>query len=332
VTFDPSLAGQTISLDGTLWVWPKEITIDGADAPGIVVSGGGFDRIFIIQPGANATIRNLVVTEGYGWQVAGGILNNGALTLDHVTVTGSFVATEAGQFWQGGGGIYNGDGSSLNLIDSNVSSNTSGGDGGGIYSFFNTTTNVVRSAINANMANNVGGGLRILGNGEIVNSTFSGNIATSWYGGAIFITDGVVNLLNTTVVDNSSAPWAPGDIFVGTFTDAGATLTLTNSIVSSAGDNCMFGIFGPGAVTLSADHNNVFTDFSCSAGASDQVVGDPGLEPLADNGGPTFTHALLAGSYAIDAADEAVCPDTDQRGVSRPQGTGCDVGSFERVP
>ena len=53
------------------------------------------------------------------------------------------------------------------------------------------------------------------------------------------------------------------------------------------------------------------------------------LGPLADNGGPTLTHALLAGSPAIDAADAAACPATDQRGVVRPRDAGCDVGAFE---
>jgi len=50
---------------------------------------------------------------------------------------------------------------------------------------------------------------------------------------------------------------------------------------------------------------------------------------LANNGGPTFTHALEAGSPAIDAANGAVCPAADQRGVARPQGAGCDIGSVE---
>jgi hypothetical protein len=57
---------------------------------------------------------------------------------------------------------------------------------------------------------------------------------------------------------------------------------------------------------------------------------DPRIGPLANNGGPTRTHALLAGSPAIDAASAADCPATDQRGVSRPQGTGCDIGSYEK--
>jgi hypothetical protein len=57
---------------------------------------------------------------------------------------------------------------------------------------------------------------------------------------------------------------------------------------------------------------------------------DPKLGPLGDNGGPTRTHRLLPGSPAIDAASTPDCPPTDQRGVPRPQGAGCDIGSFER--
>jgi hypothetical protein len=53
------------------------------------------------------------------------------------------------------------------------------------------------------------------------------------------------------------------------------------------------------------------------------------LGPLQDNGGPTWTHALLPGSPALDVGDPAQCPATDQRGVPRPQGAGCDIGAFE---
>jgi hypothetical protein len=81
-----------------------------------------------------------------------------------------------------------------------------------------------------------------------------------------------------------------------------------------------------------ADHNNVLTDATCFAGSSDLVVPDVGLASLANNGGPTLTHALLADSPGIDAADAAICPATDQRGVARPQGAGCDVGAYEYVP
>ena len=328
ITFDPGLTGQTISLTSGPMVVSKELTIDAVDAPTVSVDGGGVDRVLIVDPGTPATVRNLILSGGYGWQLAGCVLNNGELTLDQVTVTGCVMATDAGDFWQGGGGIYSGDGATLNLVDSTVSNNTAGWSGGGIYGFFNTTTTIVRSTISGNVSGDVGGGIRSLGNAEIVNSTISGNEATGWYGGALFVTDGVVNLVNTTVADNTSPAWAAADVFVGTFGPSNATLTFTNSIVSSAQDNCFFAPWGAGTVTLAADHNNVFTDATC-AGASDLVVADAGLGPIADNGGPTLTHALLVGSPAIDAADGAVCPTVDQRGVSRPQGSGCDVGAVE---
>jgi beta-glucanase (GH16 family) len=332
IDFDPGLAGETITLTTGPLVVGKSISIDGSSAPGITVSGGNVDRVLIVDPIATAGVSHLTLTEGYGWQLAGCVLNNGSLTLDHVTVTGCTMDTDAGDFWQGGGGIYTGDGASLNLIDSTVADNTAAWSGGGVYGFFNTTTVIERSTISGNVSNDVGGGIRSLGNAEIVNSTISGNESTGWYGGAAFITDGVVNMVNTTVADNVSPTWAAADVFVGTFTDASATLTLTNSIVSSAQDNCFFAPWGAGTVTLTADHNNVFTDATCFAGATDLVVADAGLDSLADNGGPTWTQALLLGSPAIDAADGAACPATDQRGVTRPQGAGCDVGSYELVP
>src|SRR5204862_2837417 len=110
-------------------------------------------------------------------QFAGGVLNNGKLTLDHVVVSGNTMATNAGDYWQGGGGIYSGAGATLSLVDSTVSNNNAGWSGGGIYSFFNTTTTIVRSTISGNVSNDVGGAMRSLGNVTITNSTLRGNTA-----------------------------------------------------------------------------------------------------------------------------------------------------------
>ena len=63
--------------------------------------------------------------------------------------------------------------------------------------------------------------------------------------------------------------------------------------------------------------------------AIEHGTADGQIGPLADNGGPTWTHALLPGSPALDAADDAICPATDQRGTARPQGPHCDIGAFE---
>jgi hypothetical protein len=106
---------------------------------------------------------------------------------------------------------------------------------------------------------------------------------------------------------------------------------LTNTALDNPGANCVIGYFGAGTVTLASGGHNVSSDASCSlTDPDDQPSTDPLLGGLADNGGPTLTHALQAGSPAIDAADIAVCPATDQRGVARPQGPSCDVGSYER--
>ena len=328
ITFDPGLAGGTITLASGPLVPRGSVTIDASAAPGLSLNGGGTDRVLIVEAGSTVKVAYLTMTNGYGFQLAGGILNNGNLTLDHVTVTGNTMTTDAGDFWQGGGGIYNGDGASLNLIDSTVSNNTSGWTGGGIYSFFNTSTSIVRSTVSDNLALDVAGGLRILGNGEIVNSTLSGNTSTTWHGGAMFITDGAVTVLNSTIVGNNAPSGTAGGLMVATF-GAPVAVTVQNTIVA---DNGTYGcqIEGnPTVAVLTSLGNNVFTDGSCSPISSDQIVADARVDALGNNGGPTLTRALLAGSPALDAADAAVCPATDQRGVARSQGVGCDVGAFE---
>jgi hypothetical protein len=82
-------------------------------------------------------------------------------------------------------------------------------------------------------------------------------------------------------------------------------------------------------VSLISGGHNLVQDSTCNPVASDLITGNAMIGPLADNGGPTLTHALLAGSPAIDAADDSVCPSSDQRGAARPQGPHCDIGSFE---
>ncbi|MCA9989611.1 MAG: family 16 glycosylhydrolase [Anaerolineales bacterium] len=331
VTFDPALAGQTILLNGPLTLPAGSITIDAVDAPGIILSGGGSDRVLIVDGGAVATLRHLVIANGYGWQLAGGILNNGNLTLDHVTVTGNTMATDAGDFWQGGGGIYTGDGAALTLIDSTVANNSAAWSGGGIYAFFNSSTTIIRSTISGNVSNDVGGGLRLLSNAQISNSTISGNEATGWYGGALFLTDGVLDMTNTTVTANVSPGFAPAAVFVGTFGPGSATLNLVNSIVAgNANEGCFLAPFGAGAVAINSLGNNVFSDATCFPVGSDQIVASALLGPLANNGGPTWTHALLSGSPAIDMGNNAYCPVVDQRGV--PRDAACDVGAYEYVP
>ena len=131
---------------------------------------------------------------------------------------------------------------------------------------------------------------------------------------------GIYNQNSSTTVTNStfsgiSASADGGGIF--------GAATLKNTIVanSPAGGNC--------SETITDDGGNLeWPGNACGFALS----ADPKLGPLADNGGPTQTHALQPGSAAIDAAVGCPPPATDQRGVSRPQGGACDIGAFEFVP
>jgi hypothetical protein len=328
VTFSDSLAGQTITLLSGPLTLGKNVTIDGSAAPGLTISGNNADRVFIVNAGTTATIKHLTVTDGYGWQLAGGILNNGVLTLDHVLLTGNTMATNAGDFWQGGGGIYNGDGATLHLIDSSVTDNQAAWSGGGVYSFFNTTTTIVRSTISGNVSNDVGGAIRSLGDMTITNSTLSGNRSTGWHGGAIFHTDGDMEIASSTIANNIGPDWAPSAVFIGSFSTAVPTLKLTNTIITG---NQWYACeqHAAGTVVLTSGGNNLIQDGSCSPVASDIITPNAQIGALANNGGPTLTHALLSGSPAIDAANDLLCPETDQRGITRPQGAHCDIGAYE---
>lgn len=229
-----------------------------------------------------------------------------------------------------GGGVFVGEGGSLTLLDSTLTGNYADHDGGGVFAALGSTIHVERSTLSGNWGN-VGGALRTLGDATIVNSTLSGNGAFGWWGGAIFHTDGVMDVVNSTITGNVGPDWAPSAIFVGSWApDQISTLNLTNSIVAhNQWIGCYQGFFG-GTPTLASGGHNVVSDDTCNlTAAGDQPNTDPLLGSLADNGGPTWTHALLTGSPAIDAGDDAVCPATDQRGVARPQGPACDTGAYE---
>jgi len=95
--------------------------------------------------------------------------------------------------------------------------------------------------------------------------------------------------------------------------------------------------FGDGSVLVSGGHNVVGGSDTCGFDNPTDMVGVSSsalaLGPLADNGGPTMTHALLPGSIAIDAIPELMCEVAeDQRGEPRPAGGMCDIGAFELQP
>jgi CSLREA domain-containing protein len=207
------------------------------------------------------------------------------------------------------------------LVKSSVSGNrNSSGEGSGIYGINLSKADIGLSTISGNSTDHEGGGLYFIGpySGliHIHNSTISGNRAAG-RGGGLVAAGGSVNLSYVTIVHNAAG--SAGGILNY------ATLNIADTILAeNTGGNC-----GSTAPITSGGHN-LLDSASCWTFVPTDILNEPApLGPLQDNGGTTFTHALLAGSPALDAANPSTCPSTDQRGVSRPQGARCDIGAFE---
>jgi hypothetical protein len=190
--------------------------------------------------------------------------------------------------------------------------------GGGIINLGGTVT-VTNSTLSGNSSSSGGGGIYNNGMLTLSNSTLSGNSASG--GGGIWNNGGTLTLSNSTLSGNSSSPGDSGSILNNN------TATLKNTIVS--GGSCLIvggtpGTFNDGGYNLDSGTSCGFTTEKNSLSSTDPMLG-----PLADNGGPTKTHALLEGSPAIDKGVEVAGITTDQRGVARPQGAAPDIGAFE---
>jgi hypothetical protein len=258
--------------------------------------------------GAGGGIYNLgtlTVTDSIfsGNHTFGNFVNGGGITnWGTLTVTNSTFLNNRGSH---GGGIAN---RGILAVTDNTFRNNIGPLGGGIYVNSGMVT-VTNSTFSGNKLANSGGIYNESGIVTVTNSTFSRNSAPS--GGGIY-NSGTVTVTNSTFWSNSGQ----ND---GTIRNNG-TLTLQNSIVAnSTFQNCT-----NNGTLIDGGGNLSWPDTSCPG-----INADPLLGPLQNNGGSTQTHALMAGSLAIDAALPVNCPATDQRGVNRPQGVSCDIGAYE---
>jgi len=157
---------------------------------------------------------------------------------------------------------------------------------------------------------------------DVVNSTITAEATTDWVGGGIDVGQSTARVTNVTIVIDGAAS-------AGITAEAGAEVTVANTIVAGSQPHCVTNTGGAGGTIVDAGGNLMTPSVvGCPAGF---LVGDPALGALADNGGPTWTMALGAGSAAIDKGVDALCPATDQRGLGfpRPVGAGCDIGAFE---
>jgi CSLREA domain-containing protein len=289
------------------------------DITGVTIRNGlaDYGAGILINPQAipgTVTLTDVVISESHATVAGGGIANHEILVISDSAITGNRAAS--GDI---GGGIFNaGD---LTISDSTISGNSADGVGGGLY---NTGPAAISGAtFSGNSAGSEGGGVANAGGVvTMTNVTFSGNTAGS-AGGGIYngFAGSQMTLLNATLAGDS-APAAQEISHDNT-----GPFHLKNTIIAgtTAGKNC--------AGTLSSDGHNLASDATCGlTHGGDKKNMDPVLGPLADNGGPTQTRALLAGSPAIDVGSgDCPPPATDQRGTVRPQGAGCDIGAFELV-
>ncbi|MCK5330469.1 MAG: choice-of-anchor D domain-containing protein, partial [Candidatus Marinimicrobia bacterium] len=189
--------------------------------------------------------------------------------------------------------------------------------GAGIRASGNLT--ITNSTISDNIATWVGGGIWFGGSDNItlINCTISSNSAG--YGGAIFMEKPPQLILKNCTLNNNSAAYGGG---LYHYADDTSPPQLTNTIIANSlsGGNSLNSVVSYG--------HNLDSDGTCGlTGSGDLSNVNPLLGPLQDNGGPTFTHALLVGSPAIDAGDDGSAPDTDQRGYGRNGNS--DIGAFE---
>jgi hypothetical protein len=352
----------TIKLEFELPAIGDDVTIAGPGAGSLTVARSNSAPFFSVLRffSSTATVSGITVRNGVALTGAGILNGSGDLTLVRVVVTGNQVATEGGAMLASGGGIFSN--GSLTLRETSVSGNKAiAGDG------------------DENMA--AGGGIESEGSLLVERSTISGNLALAFagtghksqaIGGGLAVASGVATIEESTISGNTvlaqessentiargGGIWGSGLTITGS-TIAGNAAEIDESatvIRNVAGDNLAVGGLirnsivadpqGEGdscANPLLSGGFDLDEDGSCGFGKSTDLSGViAGLEPLADNGGPTSTRALRADSIAIDRGN-SFNYSVDQRNLPRPSdfvgvsntegGDGSDIGAFElQVP
>ena len=326
----------------------RNITIqgNGSTITRSTASGTPAFRILDVASGATVTVTGVTMSNGIandGSHGGGALYNHGNLTITSSTFSGNSNPATSGS---SGGAIQN---SGTLTVTGCVFTGNTAMEGGGVFN--QNLATIQQSTFTSNTATIYGGGalLNAYGTMTVVGSTFvlntgpgggvldndtTTNISDSTmynntggtHGGGAIQNFGVVNLTTSTVAGDTSPYGA--DIYTYT----GNTTTVSSTIVANglSGSNCG----GPG--TLVDGGYNLDTAASCGFSAANHSLSNanPMLQALASNGGPTQTMALSPGSAALDVIPSATAGcggTTDQRGISRPQGPGCEIGAYELI-
>ncbi len=292
ITFDPSLAGQTIRLTNGALSLEQNYTIDASalSAP-VLLDGNAQSPIFTVNAAVSATLNSLVITNGYAgannW--GGGIVNNGSLTLNDCALSGNLADNSAA-----GGAIYNGGNLSMSAC---ALSGNSAGFGAAIGNRADCS----------------------LANCTIANNTASAN------GGAIDNAYGaIVNLVQCTIAGNTASGAGGG------FDNYQATVNVTNTIVGGNSGDDIYNWASSTVDFGGSNLVQILDNDGTTNGADSIIAAAPLLAALGDYGGPTQTMPPLAGSPAIDAGAPTALT-TDQRGYPRPAGRAPDIGAVEGI-
>jgi CSLREA domain-containing protein len=300
----------------------NSVTIEGGGKA--IINADSIDRVFHVinstaVPMPVVTFSGLTLSGGYITTSGAGIfVSNGT-----VSVKNSLFSRNTSTNF--GGGITVDSNSHATIVNCTFHGN-SAGHGGGV-DVGSGAAKIFNSTVHENTASYYGAGIRvfIVGNLYLENSTISGNVSSS-VGGGIYVEDALSsNIINSTITGNSAG--VGGGIYNSLNTIIGSSILSGNS--AGTGPDCAGGL-GSYGYNMIKD----LTDCPFTSPATGDLPGiDPFLGPLADNGGPTLTHAPIRYSPAIDAGDPA-CAGTDQRGVLRPLeggsgSTRCDIGALE---
>lgn len=282
----------------------------GAGARTTVLQAGGTDRVLEIGVDIDVEVSGFTITGGGGVEEGGGVLTNGRLTLRDAAVIGNTASVTSALQRRGGGVLLNFHSRLERVLISGNTLTSKAGDtfapqGGGL--FVNDDSTLENVTITGNTIDGSAGG------------------SSGPQGGGLFVNDAVtmggITIANNTAVDADSQG---GGIFFNDDTTVRGVIVAGNrsgGIPDECYTNDIVVSDGTSLATNAAD---------CGFTAGGDLSADPLLAPLADTGGPSDTHALGAGSPALDRIPFASCPATDQRGLPRAgAGAACDIGAHE---